>query len=610
MKKQLFLLSLLGLFLTGCSINDSITDNEGENSSESVARNYLSISMVSANSAETRATKDNEEKYEDGTEIENAVNAVRFFFFDEDGEPTPARKRNGTDGYDSFIDWYPTAGDESLPSGEDKNNTVEKVLTATLGINVPTGTNNPSQVLAVLNPTPEILGLGTKITVIEEDQAEGTKLVGPSLTELQQHIQNFKNDLTESNFVMSNSVYLDSEKKYTTELKESNFVKTIEETKDNKVTIYVERVLARLDLTISMEAKNGNIYKVANVKIENEAAETDEEEGGSEQTGKDIYVKFLGWNITGTPVKSRLIKEISADWTDDTLFGANNFRWNTSAYHRSFWAINPELTQPNPPSEDGDYLFGNLGTGEKTDSKNENSANALPIPSTVYLQENANAFVTDGQAVAPEYPTKVIIAAQLVNENGEPIDLVEWAYKKYTPEGLKTTLVGTVLNNLYKATDNGKKRIEASDLEFKTAKQIGSTFDSERYYVYVVLSEDAEKQTWTIGNAQDAPEVSTTQVNQYIRDAVNHAKVWNNGYTYYYFDIQHLGAKETPGYCGVVRNHVYKADITSVQGLGTPVYDPDEVIYPEKPEDDESIVSAEVKILQWRIVSQGYDLKW
>ena len=88
------------------------------------------------------------------------------------------------------------------------------------------------------------------------------------------------------------------------------------------------------------------------------------------------------------------------------------------------------------------------------------------------------------------------------------------------------------------------------------------------------------------------------------------AKVWKSGLTYYYTDLRHLGAAETKGLYGVVRNHIYDVNINSVVGLGTPVYDPEEVIVPQKPDKDETYIAAEIKILAWRVVNNDTDLEW
>ena len=80
--------------------------------------------------------------------------------------------------------------------------------------------------------------------------------------------------------------------------------------------------------------------------------------------------------------------------------------------------------------------------------------------------------------------------------------------------------------------------------------------------------------------------------------------------TYYYTDLRHLGTEVTKGLYGVVRNHIYDVNVQSVVGLGTPVYNPDEVIVPQKPGEDETYIAAKINILSWRIVNNDVDLVW
>ena len=91
--------------------------------------------------------------------------------------------------------------------------------------------------------------------------------------------------------------------------------------------------------------------------------------------------------------------------------------------------------------------------------------------------------------------------------------------------------------------------------------------------------------------------------------SVQPALVYKSGMTYYYTDIKHLGKPDTTTGYGVVRNHVYKVNITSVSGYGTPYYDGDiKYIEPAKPKDIVTFVAAQVYILSWRVVSDGYDV--
>ena len=647
MKKQLLLFSLFGLFLAGCTSNDAFVIDEnvaGGSGKEEIASNFLAVTLRPSNGiGGTRAEDPDEPKvgadgdFVDGSSDENNVTSVRFFFFDADGNATPVRQNIGSGGYNSFIDWYPNPGDERNPTEKEQEETVEKVLSATLGVNTPAPWVNPAQVVAIVNPTSAVLDLckESKEATGETEETEEVKiyLYGPALDQLKNCVEDFKTGLMTDNFVMSNSVYVGTNESvcYATALEEENFGQSIEEAEKNRVTIYVERVLARLDFyvninndikdadgnTIPVPTDNPTLYPVWRGTV-----------GGKDEV---IYIKLLGWNITATPNKSRLEKVVNPDWTHDSLFGGAAV-WNSSTLHRSFWALNPD-----PENDEFKYLYGNFGDNvseetpdpEETPDSEENSnsednpypANSLEIPAstttytTTYLQENANSYSAEMTEAAPDPATKVIIAARLCDAKGKPVPLAEWSYRKYTLDGLKKELAGTVLNNLYKWSGTTGTQIEEQDLTFKTAKQLGTDFNNAGdadYYVYVVLTEDAEEYTWTLGKEQPTEQntLSAEKVNNIIRDHVNHVMLWNNGNTYYYFDIRHLGGEGSEGEYGIVRNHLYQTTVTSITGLGTPVYDPDQVIYPEKPEPDESIVSADVKILQWRIVKDDYKLEW
>ena len=643
MNKKHFLPLLLGVIMAGCTSDEVITGDgslPADTEVEASTGGYLSISIVSAQSTGTRAAGDEytegDGSYQDGTSAENNVERVRFFFFNGDNA-IEVKKNSASDTYNSYIDWYPSEADNnsgSVDHGTDQETqeTVEKVLKATLGLSFKNDSDKPTSVLAVINPTKEIL-----------------ELDNPDLAKLKEVINDYKTGLHASNFVMSNSVYVKNEETkpevvYATAITGKNICQTLKEAIDNPVTIYVERVLARLDFKVGMDyAKEiGNTsnsdYTIFKVKKPKETTGTEGSDASTSSPATDdsryevdgeeidIYVQLLGWNITATTSNSRLVKEIYPSWTSMDLFGSSTLRWNTSDYHRSFWALNPE-------SGKFEYCYGNFESKEDTNNGNFNPAQANKIPDPnnknngwsdpVYLQENASAYYKEGQSTdengklsGPKESTKVIIAAQLLDDKGEPLKLAEWAYKKYTLDNLKKQLASTVLNNLYSWGTDGStttgNRITPDDIDFIRANKVDT--NEKAYYVYAVLSSIGENKKWTNGNAKPSNNeyLTTDAVNKIIRDAVNHAKVWKNGMTYYFFDVRHLGEKDSksPGEFGIVRNHLYKTTVTKITGLGTPVYDPDQVIYPEKPEDDESIVSADVRILSWRIVSDNYELTW
>ena len=100
---------------------------------------------------------------------------------------------------------------------------------------------------------------------------------------------------------------------------------------------------------------------------------------------------------------------------------------------------------------------------------------------------------------------------------------------------------------------------------------------------------------------------NSVAINAYL-DNIQPALLYNEGHTYYYIDIKHLGTAAAQW--GVVRNHVYQIDVNSIKGYGTPVFNPNSnIVTPEYPElEQESFVAARINILSWKVVSQSVDI--
>jgi hypothetical protein len=49
--------------------------------------------------------------------------------------------------------------------------------------------------------------------------------------------------------------------------------------------------------------------------------------------------------------------------------------------------------------------------------------------------------------------------------------------------------------------------------------------------------------------------------------------------------------------------------VTGVKGFGTPVYDPEQVIIPEIPEDQDALnLAADINVLSWNVITQEVEL--
>lgn len=542
--RTLFMSMVAGLAFVGCSNEEDMTSgNNGE-------PQYLTVS-VNATSTLTRANS-LEGDYEEGVGNENEVTNVRFYFFDADGKAAQVKGENGGTYYDVAM----SGTDKDMPN-------VEKILTATLVIQTPAKDKVPASIVAVVNPKSD-LGAVESIAKLNEVIADHSST---------------------TSFIMSSSVYANETTKMEAVNVAGHLYSTAEAAKADPVIIHVERVLAKARLTVGLTANANGVYKTS-------------DDGSQKFDDEEIYVKFLGWNVTATAKTSRLMKEINPSWPSN-LFGST--LWNTADYYRSFWAINPT------PME---YNYGSFNTaGNPANAITAFDSNDGKINYT-YLQENASDS-NDGSD--PTKPSQVIIAAQLVKADGTtPIEFAEYAGERTTIDGLIVKYAAA--SELWKDNEDGSGKIgiEVGDIELKTATEINAANQNTpgRYKVYAQLTETAAAKTWYKSNEAAA---SPVDANAELK-GLGGAKVWNDGYTYYYFDIQHLNggasAENVKGKIGVVRNHIYAANINSLAGLGTPVYDPEEIIYPEHPEEDETFIAAQIRILSWRLVKKNIDLEW
>lgn len=576
MKKLLFSSLCAAALLTACNSEEPVI-NGGNNGALSEPQ-FLTVNLVANTTSGTRADGD----YEAGLEAENKVSKVRFYFFDENGNAFDV-KADG-EGYSNWMDW-----EDISEEGDDMEN-VEKILSATLVIQSPLGDKVPSQLVAIINP-------------IEEGEKR-------DLDALRGISKDYQTKVGSGEFVMSNSTYANNGTEIMAVSVADKIHKTSGEALADPVQIYVERTVAKVRLGSDLEPIPGmtNIFKTS--KYEDDGTEVKQElpiydENGNVTGSKEIYVQFLGWNTTAVAGTGRLIKDINTAWPMD-LFGVGGGAWNWSDYRRSFWAINA----PSVRYQYGAFVDNNLAANIfEADAKKK-----FDKSDWVYINENATPFNNGDNAAGadPNTKTKVIIAAKLVDSEGNAIEFAEYGSTRTSIDGLKVLFANNC--GLYKKTtytENGQnftkfEKITPADLTIKTATAVGEASQTTpgRYKVYIQLAVNDDN-TWYTSNNEDATVITAAAANARLK-SLGSAKVWKDGSTYYYFDIKHLGNKY-----GVVRNHIYDSTVTKLAGLGTPVYDPEEIIYPEKPEDDDdTFIAAQINILSWRVVKNNVELEW
>ena len=376
-----------------------------------------------------------------------------------------------------------------------------------------------------------------------------------TLDELKTKIAGLGNDT--NGYVMSNAVYADARSKTVdaVDLTIANIGKTAAEAIANPVTIHVERVAAKVVFT----ADNGGKFAVE-----------------KEIEGKPVFAQIKGFELYNDYQESWLIKRIDPTWSD------LGFNWNDADWFRSYWA----------------QSLGSAFEGNTFDWNNDNTA----IDAFVYCGENTRSWTETA-----DVRTKVIVKAQLVDTDGNPFEVVNWYGKDYIEEGdLLRVVANTLKNRYYSSADNATFTGLTPD-DIKCVDRLVT--DAKAYEVYFQLSTAGANKTWYKKNADGTYEyIDIPTINAALAE-VQPALVYKNGMTYYWTDIKHLGAAGKTAEYGIVRNHVYKVNITDITGYGTPIYNGDtDFITPEKPEDITTYVSAQINILSWRVVANDYEL--
>ncbi|WP_455963173.1 Mfa1 family fimbria major subunit [Bacteroides bouchesdurhonensis] len=560
-RKFLFMSVLASLFIAGCS-QDEIAPNSEDDGNGKANTSYMAVNLMSSDVTGIRAANG----YEDGSERENKVTSVRFYFFT--GTGAIANVKLLGDSYVNYYDWTPQQAEDQITPDTNTSDDVESKLKAIIVINTKEGDKLPQMVAAVLNP----IGLDNE---------------SKNLTQLKAVVRDYAtSDLTtEGKFVMFNSVYRNGGAEVSAvPVTAENLKKTPVEAEKSPVIIYVERSVAKVRVTLGVAIGFDNDNKLALTDKDGDALKVD---------GEQVYLKLSGWSLSAETDEGRLVKRINPKWEGTW--------WNSS--YRSFWAIN------SMSAENQYYNYNSINTSFGDD-------NAL------YTNENAQNTDIDGTKGLAQNNTKVILKGTLCKENGDPFTIVRHvgayfadAYSEIESNNL-SNLKSSILNqlkangiNLYYKKGEERIQIGTSDLQIVTVDQVETEESKNNCYVYAELTDDAKSKTWYDSldeTAQPLTNAAAT-INGKLKDkeVVDRALVWNSGMTYYYYNIKHLNEE-----IGVVRNHIYETNVTKIAGLGTPVYDPTEKIYPEKPDPNDHYIAAEIKILSWRIVSSNYELEW
>lgn len=593
--------------LASCSNNDEPINGGGNINNAPVSKGYVTVNLATPNGSGTRADDDLDGKYMQGTHDESKVTNALLVTFQggkayEVVEFTPKPWYNGS----GNVDKVSTGNIIEVAVPQEETTQGEETITTDVMID---------EFITILNVPAGDLGIKTA----KEDGAAAAY----TLDQVRQKLADYSN--TTNGIVMSTSAYrrdADAEKgitakdMYTTEVEGKIFKDLADAAKaENLLTVYVERAVARVDY--AFKPKEGSFTATADEDFTINEGMT----GTDGEATFSPTITVTGVSIANLPDKTYLVKDIA---------GFNNGKWPSTTWNmnvpgdfRSHWADCAKLESEVTGNED----FISMDNKSYTDIINDMSNSDL---------KNIVESYDKGSIYAHENTTKEHTAVIITAVVGDGTDLYRMVVngKYYSgATNVKTAALGYLENDKYfksetvdgethyvSLTANDLKIVQSDDhrydgyIQFDDSLEgnlyLGST-DADNQMKFTLIqgdgSTDAEKNAAGLAKANDDLKKAEWKSE---RDGKMLKKYrvyrWNNGKCYYYTDINPEYV-DTPG---VVRNHIYDLKLTSVAGLGIPVFEPSDVIIPEIPdkvdpkEPDNYFVRATINILNWTYYSQ------
>jgi hypothetical protein len=561
--KRIIFPALVGLLVAACSSTDEPTP---VNKTNTDGGSYMAVNIV----ASTSSRAEGDATFANGDADEYAViDATKsiFYFYDAAGQPFKV------DGEKNYV-----TGTGVKALGETNNNgnniTTSKLL---LVLKSQTSTETPAQVVAVINAAyTEATDGGVSFKDLEGKVTEAYSLEvtyqveEETTNEETKEVTKTTKDVKAQNFMMSNVVYYDGTSKvYATPISAENFGATADAAETNPVSINVERVAGKVTVAEGTFSDEGLKVNYGGIKY-----------ADGTEIGEEYVALVKGWTLFDKTTQTEVIKSLDVS-VDGTW-------WYDTTNKRTYWA-NPAAKVAESSEKLSWESMQATTTGAEYPFENIDQNN--PTSAVFAVQIGKYVDVKDESAGA---------AADATKKEFKGIDIARWLSKYYTIADLKTQIATYLKSSLFTKDGDALKPIQADQLDF-----VKSTTSS--YRVHVALTDAAKKLTWVDyqGNAADVDKVIA---------AVPEAQIWKDGKCYYYTSIIHSpkpvddNGAYTPA---IIRNHWYQLSISSITGLGTPVFDPTDPVDPTRPDDTEQewYLDAQINVLAWRIVTQSVDLK-
>lgn len=570
------LISIALLSLAVACSKENVSSNQGG----SDANQYMAVDIAMSVGASTKGPAD----YRDGSEAESTVNVKNsiFLFYDA---------------YGNFL----TSGVISATEGSvDENGNLKLTTNNQSGY-----VEKESKAVIVLGPTR--LRPALVLAVLNYDNCDALRNL--SLADAHTQVDNRAISTEAGKFTMTNSVYVDGKNIVNaTPIAASSVKETKEEALKSPVQIYVEREVAK----VNMKAKDG-LNKTTDGKI---CFETPNAEYVLNGVKVSARIVVDGWAANAFNTTSYLVKEVPTSWLVTNPFA----NWYDEAAKRTFWAQDPNY------SGSEEYVFGRTPEGEPGTYKNVkylswNDATQNEVDSYNYMYENttdkASARVNGGELA--NVPTILIAAHVETAKTGaawERQDIYKFGGLFYTDASLRNYAAEQILKGkLYweYTTAEGLKKASVLPDQVK-AKFVANVVDNSGSVKVEVeaLTAPAEGAK-LMKEGEPASEIESANWAKTVEDILNGENGFNiakkelvcfkNGMCYYQVPIKHNQTAEDVAY-GTVRNHIYELTLSKIAKIGNPVFNPEEKLVLIPGEEKDYYVSAELKILKWRVITQ------
>lgn len=371
---------------------------------------------------------------------------------------------------------------------------------------------------------------------------------------------------------------------------------TEEEAERNSVNIYVERIVAKVDVSIPNLVQIGTDPKKEGLAVkENTVYTGDQVVFVDDNDGAEP----LGWVLNVTNKNTKPLRNVSgiADWLNNTNFPplvGRDFIGTTSVekvegqydWRRIYWAIDNNY---DATSTDTDFNI----------YRSNSEGSSLPAEWKAYSESTTAGIV-------PQYCLENTAPAADMKENNTTCVLIKAIYlvDGIDVEDKSFFMIGDNAVTLSKAEFLSKIK---TDLEI--ADDAGITLDINStaaggYY------KGASKLKGLISGLEGSDTTYDDALN-----GLGEVRYYKDGGCYYYsVPIQHFEIEQPKGQAvtdanflggyGVVRNNWYQIQINSVSGPGEPGVDPGE----EPIVKDEGYLNCTINVLSWAKRSQSVEL--